>query len=281
MTYRFLIFDGSYLARSSFECGNLAKGFIARLLSLRDDYDPKLVVVAWDSYADQERIKIYPEYKAERRKKNALWPERERYDAELAELKEALVFLGLDQYESDGWEADDVIATMCNRWVGNKLLFVNDHDLFPLLDERTWIKLPHTEEIQTEFTSGHSSKELLDIFTLMGCTTDEVPGLPGVGEKRARDMIEACPNLVDLLLSDSPTEEIAPEIRAAILDNNSTVLKYAELALSNRDKVRLTRSLVELRNNVELKCTPGVRQIELAREWLINHDMDYQANKYY
>ena len=176
---------------------NAVYGFLAILFKLLEDIEPEYLVVAFDLKAPTARHKLYEGYKATRKG----MPE------ELAEqmpiIKEILRAMNIDIIEMEGYEADDVLGTL-SRYGEEKGLEVTilsgDRDTFQLATDKVTIRIPHTKGGKTETDEydkekvlekyGLEPKQLIDVKGLQGDTSDNIPGVPGVGEKTAIALIQ-------------------------------------------------------------------------------------------
>jgi len=276
VTARVLAVDGGYLARSSFEAGSLLRGSVARLLRLIDTYLPRLCVVAWDSVASQRR-EWEPSYKEQRREARAAWDAAKQYRDELWELRAHLPALGITQAAAEGWEGDDVLATIARTWPGPIVLWSPDHDLLPLLAPGVLIDRGKHDLLTAESlerVTGLSPSQHLDAASLTGCQGDGVPGLQGIGQERARRLIAACPRLIELLESED-----GDAIRADVLAADPKMARYAEQVIAGREAVRATRRLVSL-YTVELEIEPAAPDCAAAARWLDDIGLEFEARRY-
>ena len=193
--------DGTYT--------NAIYGFLAILFKLLEDVNPKYLVVAFDLKAPTARHKLYEGYKANRK----------GMPDELAEqmpiIKEILRAMNIDIVEMEGYEADDVLGTL-SRY-GEKegvevIILSGDRDTFQLATDKTTIRIPHTKGGKTETDEynrekivekyGLEPKQLIDVKGLQGDSSDNIPGVPGVGKKTALSLIQkygSIENLYDKL----------------------------------------------------------------------------------
>ena len=193
--------DGTYT--------NAIYGFLAILFKLLEDVNPKYLIVAFDLKAPTARHKLYEGYKANRK----------GMPDELAEqmpiIKEILRAMNIDIVEMEGYEADDVLGTL-SRY-GEKeglevIILSGDRDTFQLATDKTTIRIPHTKGGKTETDEynrekiiekyGLEPKQLIDVKGLQGDSSDNIPGVPGVGEKTALSLIQkygSIENLYDKL----------------------------------------------------------------------------------
>ena len=176
---------------------NAVYGFLAILFKLMEDINPEYMVVAFDLKAPTARHKLYEGYKANRKG----MPE------ELAEqmpmIKEVLRAMNIDIVEKEGYEADDVLGTLSRYGESNGLevtILSGDRDTFQLATDKVTIRIPRTRGGKTETdlfdrekikeTYGLEPKQLIDVKGLQGDTSDNIPGVPGVGEKTALSLIQ-------------------------------------------------------------------------------------------
>ena len=176
---------------------NAVYGFLAILFKLIEDTNPKYMAVAFDLKAPTARHKMYEGYKANRKG----MPE------ELAEqmplIKEILRAMNIDIVEKEGYEADDVLGTL-SRYGEKQGLHVTilsgDRDTFQLATDNVTIRIPRTKGGKTETdlfdrskiieTYGIEPKQLIEVKGLQGDTSDNIPGVPGIGEKTALSLIQ-------------------------------------------------------------------------------------------
>jgi len=176
---------------------NAVYGFLAILFKLIEDINPQYMVVAFDLKAPTARHKLYEGYKANRK----------GMPDELAQqmpiIKEILTAMNIDIVEMEGYEADDVLGTL-SRYGENQGLEVTilsgDRDTFQLATDKVTIRIPRTKGGKTETdlfdrkkiieNYGLEPKQLIDVKGLQGDTSDNIPGVPGVGEKTAISLIQ-------------------------------------------------------------------------------------------
>lgn len=176
---------------------NAVYGFLAILFKLIEDTNPQYMAVAFDLKAPTARHKLYEGYKANRKG----MPE------ELAEqmplIKEILRAMNIDIVEKEGYEADDVLGTL-SRYGENQGLHVTilsgDRDTFQLATDNVTIRIPRTKGGKTETdlfdrgkiieTYGLEPKQLIEVKGLQGDSSDNIPGVPGIGEKTALSLIQ-------------------------------------------------------------------------------------------
>ncbi len=176
---------------------NAVYGFLAILFKLIEEENPEYMVVAFDLKAPTARHKLYEGYKANRKG----MPEELVYQMPI--IKEILRAMNIDIIEKEGYEADDVLGTL-SRYGENKGLEVvilsGDRDTFQLATDKVTIKIPHTKGGKTETDLFNRSKiiekyelepkQLIEVKGLQGDTSDNIPGVPGIGEKTALKLIK-------------------------------------------------------------------------------------------
>ena len=176
---------------------NAVYGFLAILFKLIEDVNPTHIAVAFDLKAPTARHKLYEGYKATRK----------GMPNELAEqmpiIKEILKAMKIDIIEMEGYEADDILGTLSK--LGEKkglevIILSGDRDTFQLATNKVTIRIPRTKGGKTETeeyneekikeTYGIKPKQLIDVKGLQGDTSDNIPGVPGIGEKTALSLIK-------------------------------------------------------------------------------------------
>ena len=186
--------DGTYT--------NAIYGFLNIMFKIIEDIKPEYMVVTFDLKAPTYRHKLYSEYKANRKgMPNEL-------ASQMPILKEILKAMNVKVIEKEGYEADDIIGTLA-KWGQRKNLEVTiltgDRDSFQLIDEHIKVRIPHTTQGKTETEDfnvekvlekyGLPPKSLIEIKGLAGDASDNIPGVPGVGEKTAITLIKDYKNI--------------------------------------------------------------------------------------
>jgi DNA polymerase-1 len=202
MSESILLIDGMYLVFSSFYSHHAMRthkgeptgavfGFISRVESLIQELRPNRLVVAFDSKEKNFRRDLYPEYKAKR-----LLPPEELIQ-QLPAIREYLTCRGIHFLEKPGLEADDIIALLARRFAaaGNEvLIFSADKDLFQLVNERIFIFHPKLkrklDRADVKEFFGVYPEQIVDYLALAGDASDNIPGIPGIGDKTATKLIE-------------------------------------------------------------------------------------------
>ena len=206
---------------------NAVYGFLAILFKLIEDTNPKYMAVAFDLKAPTARHKLYEGYKANRK----------GMPDELAEqmplIKEILHAMNIDIVEKEGYEADDVLGTL-SRYGEKQGLHVTilsgDRDTFQLATDNVTIRIPRTKGGKTETdlfdrnkileTYGIEPKQLIEVKGLQGDSSDNIPGVPGIGEKTALSLIQkygSIENLYDKV--EKNEDDLKGKQREKIKDN--------------------------------------------------------------
>ena len=287
MSYRCLTIDGHFLARSRFEAGSLAGGFLSTILELQRDWSPRLTYVCWDSpTGSSPRRDACPAYKAKRKA-----PPLE-FHLEVAELQRVLPLFGVTQFSSESGEADDIVATIARSYPGPHLLWSADKDLVQLvgpgvsllrarpggrentrLIDATNIRQAEVR-IQGTPCSGLDAAGWLDLQTLAGDGCDSVKGVSGIGAKKGLRLLKSMPTVVRDILSGARQR---PWDEGECPDGG--VLKIANHVWHHRDELVTSRALVQL-YLVDLDDRPGAEDREAAHAWLLEHGMGWLANKW-
>lgn len=218
-------------------------GFINMLEKIKRDYKPEYMGIAFDMKAPTFRHKEYSDYKAGRKK---MPPE---LAMQLPLLKEVLSAMNIKQLELEGFEADDIIGTIAVKAEEKGLkpyIFTGDKDELQLATDTTKIVL--TKKGVSEFELydknamiqkyGFTPKQFIDFKGLMGDASDNIPGIPGVGEKTATKLIMEFGSVENLLEN---TEDIKSKgLRAKVEEN-------AQLAA-------MSKRLATINTNVPVEC---------------------------
>jgi len=223
------------LTRSDGTPVNAVLGFVNMLAKLVEDSDADAVAVIFDSARKTFRNDLYPDYKAHRP------PPPPELVPQFALVRDAVRAFNLPAIEKEGFEADDLIATYARlaAKAGCEVTIVSsDKDLMQLIEGRIGMLDPiknrkiGPEAVRERF--GVGPERVVDVQALAGDSTDNVPGVPGIGVKTAAQLIAEYGDLDSLLAR-------AGEIKQP---------KRREALLANADMARLSRELVRLRDDV-------------------------------
>ena len=181
---------------------NAIYGFLNIMFKIIDEEKPDYITVAFDLKEPTFRHKMYAEYKGTRK------PMPEELHKQVPLIKETLKAMGIKTVELAGYEADDLLGTLAGLGEKKGLdvsVLSGDRDLLQLATKKVKIRIPKTKKGQTEIedyyeddvvkTYGVTPVEFIDLKALMGDTADNIPGVPGVGEKTATAIITEYKNI--------------------------------------------------------------------------------------
>ena len=250
---RLLLIDGHSMAYRAFyalpvdnfktstgQPTNAVYGFAAMIINLINQEKPTHIAVAFDVSRQTFRTEKFPEYKSNR----AATPDEFR--SQVSHIYEVVNAFGINRFELPGFEADDVIATLTKNaeTEGFEVLICSgDRDTFQLVSEKTTVLYPKkgvtemarmTPEAVIE-KYGLTPKQYPDFAALRGDPSDNLPSLPGVGEKTATKWIADFGSLQDLIKSAG-----------------SISGKVGDVLRANIDQVKLNRELTQLQTNLKL-----------------------------
>jgi DNA polymerase I len=236
LAYRAFFALPEELATSEGFSTNALLGFTNMLFKLLADYKPKGVAVAWDTHA-VHRAAISEEYKSERRPMPDLLREQFPHFRPIVEA------FGYRNLEFEGWEADDVIATLATQAdeAGIKTTVVStDRDAFQLVTENVALMMTprgvsdvhvYTPD-RVEARYGIRPEQVPDFIGLKGDTSDNIPGVPGIGDKTAGQLIGQYGSLEEVI---AHAEELSPARKKNILEHAEQARQSKELATMRRD----------------------------------------------
>ena len=237
---------------------NAIYGFLAILFKNLEDLNPDYIAVSFDLKAKTARHKLYDGYKAN----------RHGMPDELAEqmpvIKDILRAMNIDIVEKEGYEGDDILGTLSKY--GEKqglevIILSGDRDTFQLASDNITIRIPRTKQGKTEVDDydrkkvleeyGVEPKSLIEVKGLQGDTSDNIPGVPGIGPKTAINLVKKYGTIENLYEQiEKGTDDLKGKQKEAIVNNK-------ELAL-------ISRKLGEIDTNVPLDDTLEVLKVE---EW--------------
>jgi DNA polymerase I len=220
---------------------NAIYGFITTLRKLIDRDKPGWLGVVFDAPGRNLRHDLYEDYKAHRK------PMPDDLAAQIPKLKEVIGALRIPVFVHPGYEADDVLGTLARRAAPcgfQTVIVTTDKDLLQLVDGVTFVYNPSKDilldEAKVREVFGAKPSQVADILALWGDASDNIPGVPGIGEKTAKSLIEEFGS-IDNILKD-PAKIRNPRIRE----------KLAE----NRDKLDMSRKLVAIETDLPLEFEP-------------------------
>jgi len=244
MTKRLLLIDGHSMAYRAFyalpaenfttaqgQHTNAIYGFATMLLSLLTSEKPTHVAVAFDVSRKTFRSEIFPEYKANRAKTP------DEFRSQMSYLHELVTAFGIMTFEVEGFEADDIIATIAKQAEReNTEVFIctGDRDSFQLVNEKTTVLYPKRgvsdltrmtpDVVQEKY--GMSPEQYPDFAALRGDPSDNLPSVPGVGEKTAAKWIVEYGSLHELIAN---IDKLGGKVGQSLRDSVNDVIRNREL----------------------------------------------------
>ena len=211
-------------------------GFLNILEKVEKEEQPEAIAVAFDLHGPTFRHLRYDGYKATRHGMP------EELAMQMPVMKDVLRAMNIPIYECKGWEADDVIGTVgkiCSNNEWECVVVTGDRDSLQLIDENVHIKLVISKPGQTTYTLytkelfeqeyGFEPKKLIDLKALMGDSSDNIPGVKGIGEKTAKTLLQKFGSL-DGVYENLEDAAIKPKMREKLVaDKENAYLSY-ELA---------------------------------------------------
>lgn len=255
--------DGTYT--------NAIYGFLAILFKIEEDLNPDYIGVAFDLKGPTERHKMYEGYKANRHGMP------DELAMQMPIIKDILRAMNIQIIEKQGYEGDDILGTFSKEAEKKGIdvtILSGDRDTFQLASDKVTIRIPRTKMGKTENEDynkeriineyGIEPEQLIDVKGLMGDSSDNIPGIPGVGEKTALNLIKNYQTI----------EKLYNEV-----ENNSDLVdikgKLKEKIINNKDLAILSRKLGEININVPLE--EKIEDLK-TKEW--NKKEVYQLFKY-
>ena len=240
----FLIDGNSLLYRSYYAIRGLANskgfptnaiyGFVSTLRKLIGAEKPDYLGIVFDTKGPTLRHQAYKDYKAQRK------PMPDDLVVQVPVLKELITALRIPLYESQDYEADDVLASLARIAAGRGLhsvIVTTDKDLLQVVDATTSVYNPSKEitldEAGVQEFFGAEAARVADVLSLQGDQSDNIPGVPGIGEKTARTLIAEFGSLENLLADTSRIRN--PKVREKIEQNLETLELSRKLVTIERE----------------------------------------------
>ncbi len=227
-------------------------GYINMLMKIVSTYNPTHIIATFDRKAPTFRKAMYAGYKATRK------PMPTELASQLAPLKEILSAMNIPIVEMDGYEADDIIGTLAKRFAVETFVVTGDKDSLQLIDDTTTVLL--TKKGITEIvyydkamlaSEGLVPSQIIDLKSLMGDSSDNIPGVTGVGEKTAMDLLAKYTTLDGVY---AHLNEIKGKLQEKLVGSKEMAYLSYELATIN------VNSPVEFDNLDDAKFVPVFSQ---------------------
>lgn len=239
---------------------NAIYGFLNMLRKIIREHEPEIMAVAFDMKAPTFRQKKYEEYKVHRK------PMPDNLIPQVPKIKEIIEAYGIKICQMEGYEADDIIATLAKRAEKkgyDVTIVTGDKDALQLVDEKIRVLSPHTtgdkiydsDEVKNKY--GVEPKEMTDLMALIGDTSDNVPGVKGIGKVTASKLIneygsvEGVYKNIDKISSESVRKKLT----------------------EGKEMAQLSRELVELVEDVPVK-------LDIERSTMEEPDLEQLAEIY-
>ena len=219
---------------------NAVYGFLSILLTSVAETKPDAIVFAFDVHAPTFRHEFYKEYKAGRHA-----TPQELID-QFPVVKELLGYLGYPVIAIEGWEADDILGTvsrLCEEQGADCVISTGDRDSLQLIGEHTKVRLATTKmgapvSTMMDIPAVHEKYgveplELIEVKALMGDSSDNIPGVPGIGEKTALDLIQRY-HSVDYIYEHFDELELKPAQRKKLEEGKDLAYLSRRLGEINR-----------------------------------------------
>ena len=224
--------DGTYT--------NAVYGFLAIMFKLFEDVNPEYLAVAFDVKHPTKRHEMYKDYKGTRKGMP------DELAAQMPIIKNVLGAMNIKVVELPGYEADDILGTLAKateKQGKEVILLTGDRDSFQLASDKITIRIPRTKAGKTEVEDFNRNKilevyglepnQLIEVKGLMGDTSDNIPGVPGVGEKTALNLIKEFGSIASIYEKLENGEQVAKGKLKENLENNK------DLAILSRELGRI------------------------------------------
>lgn len=213
-------------------------GFLSILLKIIKEQNPTHIAAAFDLHGPTFRHEMYKDYKATRK------PMDEELRQQVEPLKDLITAMGIKIVSMQGYEGDDILGTLSKRFDDDCIIVTGDRDSFQLVSPTTkvfWTKKGVSDievyDVQRLLQDGFTVEQFIDYKALRGDTSDNVPGIPGVGEKTAKQLLDKYGSLENILQN-------AHEIPG----------KLGQNIQSNKELALLSKELVTINCNVPVEC---------------------------
>ncbi len=222
---------------------NAIYGFVRALKKLLHDYQIERILIAFDAKGPTFRHKVFEKYKAQRP------PMPEDLKVQIPYIFEIVDALGIPSIQIEGYEADDIIGTaveFLSRTAHHCIIVTLDKDMLQLVNDQVWVYDPKNDVLRdpkaVEHRMGVKPVQVVDLLALMGDKVDNVPGVPGIGEKTAQKLISRFGSLDELY---ERLEEVTPARIKSLLEKH-------------KDSAFLSRDLVMIKRDVPLEVTEAL-----------------------
>ncbi|MCK4363567.1 MAG: DNA polymerase I, partial [Candidatus Aminicenantes bacterium] len=217
---------------------NAVFGFISMLKKLMEREKPRYLGIVFDAKGPTIRHKAFKDYKANRK------PMPEDLVVQIPVIKKILRAFNIPLFEQENYEADDVLGSLAQRASSQNIqsvIVTNDKDIFQLVDKLTIVYNPvketYLDEKKVKEHFGVSPSQVTDVLALWGDSSDNIPGVPGIGEKTSKALINQFGSLEKLLKN---------------LDNIEKT-RFQEKIKQNLEQLKLSRQLATIEKGLDVK----------------------------
>lgn len=208
-------------------------GFLSILLKIIKEQNPTHIAAAFDLHGPTFRHEMYKEYKATRK------PMDEELRQQVEPLKDLITAMGIKIVSKQGYEGDDILGTLSKRFDDECIIVTGDRDSFQLVSPTTkifWTKKGVSDievyDVERLLEDGFTVEQFIDYKALRGDTSDNVPGIPSVGEKTAKQLLDKYGSLENILAN---VEQIPGKLGQNVANNKELALLSKELVTINCD----------------------------------------------
>ena len=255
---------------------NAVYGFMNMFFKMTADINPTYVAVAFDLKEPTFRHKLYSEYKGTRK------PMPEELRPQIVLLKDLLRFMGVTVIEKPGSEADDIIGTIAKHTKIQTVIFTGDKDSFQLVDNETEVHFTKRGITDTDiynadnFTekTGITPLQIIDLKALMGDSSDNIPGIPGVGEKTALTLLQTYGSVENLYQN---TDQLKGKLQEKVIAGKDLAFLSKTLATIDCD-CGVDTDVEKMRFSMPLSGAVKKRFIELEFKSLYKKDELFETS---
>ena len=239
-------------------------GYCNMLLKLIENYKPTYIIATFDRKAPTFRKEIYDGYKATRK------PMPPELAMQIQPMKEILSLMNIPILEKDGYEADDLIGTIAKKFPQQTYIVTGDKDSLQLVDDSTTVLLTRKGVTEIEefdvahlLETGLKPSQVIDLKSLMGDTSDNIPGVPGVGEKTARDLLSKYDTLDGVY---EHIEEIKGKLKEKLENNKELAyLSYKLTTINTNSPIEIDLLDATLKMPFDVKLKDKLKELELYK----------------
>ena len=296
----FLAVDGNSIVNRAFygikllttkdgQYTNAIYGFLTMLDKIKETVQPDCACIAFDLKAPTFRHKAYSEYKAGRK---GMPPE---LASQMPVLKELLSVLGYKLTECEGFEADDILGTIageCDKAGVKCVIATGDRDSLQLISDNVTVRLastkagkPEAELYDTEKIKekyGVTPVQMIELKAIQGDSSDNIPGVPGIGEKGAQDLIQRFGN-IEYIYDNIDTIDVKPGIRKKLIAGKDLAFMSKMLGTISRE-APIERDLSAYKIG-DINAQQAVRKLaslelfSLIKKWELRSDIKLQKTE--